>query len=97
MSNISKSFKEAFGDFITKRVVEDLGECLSEDTEYRRVTSEIETYADKIRDSENDEDFDLLFDRFDSLCGELESIIAHIMYMQGLRDGYRLYSLVMLE
>lgn len=100
MCSISKNFLEDFKSFISKRVLEDLADCLSNNGEYVRVTAEIETYADKIKSSassEHDKEFDLLFDRFDSLCGELETIIADIMYMQGMRDCFKLCSILMLE
>lgn len=100
MSSIPKSFDEAFKGFISKRVLEELSQCLSADGRYRRVSSEIDTLEDKIKETippEHNKEFGTLFERFDNLYGQLESIIADIMYMQGMRDGYRLCSILLLE
>ncbi len=97
MYHFSKGFEEAFKDFISKHVTEDLDRYLSSDMEYARLSSEIENQENKIKACVHSEDiteFDSLFDKLNSLCGELESTISDIMYLQGIRDGFRLCSIL---
>ncbi len=100
MNNTSKSFEEAFKDFVSKRVTEDLDAYLPSDSEYERLTSEIEVQEERVKacvHSDDNREFDSLFDRLNSLCGEMESTVSNIMYLQGIRDGFRLYTMLIHE
>lgn len=100
MQNTSKDFEEAFRDFLSKRVTEDLGIWLLADTEYQRVNAEIEMQEERIKacvHSDECRDFDSIFDRLNSLCGEMEITVAETAYIKGLKDGFRLYSMIMLD
>ncbi len=100
MHNTTKNFEEAFWDFVSKRVTEDLDHLLQSDREYSRLTLEIEAQEERVKacvHSADIREFDSLFDRLNSLCGEMESTVSDIMYLQGIRDGFRLYNILMDE
>lgn len=100
MPNTSKGFMEAFREFISGRVAADLDKCLLADSEYNRINSEIETQEEKIITcvhSGDTSEFDALFDRLSSMLGEMENAVAEIMYLQGMKDGFRLHTLIMLD
>lgn len=100
MQNTTMNFEEAFRDFLSKRVTEELGIWLSADAQYKRVNAELEMQEEQVKacvHSNEYRDFDILFDRLNSLCGEMEITIAETAYMKGLKDGFRLYSTIMLD
>ena len=93
MCEQAKNFDEKFMRFITNRVCEVLDNYLALNEEYRRLNTEIGMCQEEIKalaPVEGTKEFEERFNRFDSLNGELEGVVADIIYQQGLKDGMRL-------
>lgn len=97
MCSQKRDFEEALMEFVSKRAIEDLEDCLAINKDYVRINGNIIFYMEKIKDfapSEHKDEFNTILENIDIMCSELEGIIASIMYMQGLKDGYRLKGLL---